>query len=43
MEDEHIDNVEKGNFSVVYGTPEAWLKKDVDQQCLQITAMWDLY
>ncbi len=26
MENEDLENIEKGNFSVVYGTPEAWLK-----------------
>ena len=26
MKDDGIDNIEKGYFSVVYGTPEAWLK-----------------
>jgi len=26
IKDEEIKDIEKGNFSVVYGTPEAWLK-----------------
>ncbi len=26
IENEDLENIEKGNFLVVYGTPEAWLK-----------------